>query len=72
MAGRIRNGTSAALLVGAEWRKSTRSGAVGNCVEIAWLPSGQVAVRNSRNPGGPALVCGPIDLEALVASAQKW
>ena len=27
-----------------------------NCVELAALPGGEVAVRNSRDPRGPALV----------------
>ena len=33
----IRNGASAEELPGAVWRKSSRSGAMGNCVELAWL-----------------------------------
>lgn len=49
-------GGSAALLRGAVWRKSSRSGAMGNCVEVAALDSGEFAVRNSRHPSGPALV----------------
>lgn len=51
----IRNGVSAEDLTGAQWRKSSRSGAVGNCVELA--PFGEVtAVRDSKCPTGPALV----------------
>jgi hypothetical protein len=53
---RIKGG-SAAQLRGAVWRE--RSGAVGNCVEVAALDTGEFAVRNSRNsrhPSGPALV----------------
>ncbi|WP_433146155.1 DUF397 domain-containing protein [Actinomadura nitritigenes] len=41
---------------GAVWRKSsytTSNG--GNCVELASLP-GSVAVRDSKDPGGPKLV----------------
>jgi Domain of unknown function (DUF397) len=38
----------------ARWRKSSFS-SNGNCVEIADLPSGARAVRNSRDPDGPAL-----------------
>ncbi|MEU4834933.1 DUF397 domain-containing protein [Streptosporangium sp. NPDC023615] len=39
----------------ATWRKSSLSGANGDCVEVADL-GGVVAVRDSKNPGGPALV----------------
>ena len=51
----IRNGVSAESLTGAEWRKSSRSGAVGNCVELAPVQGGS-AVRDSKCPNGPALV----------------
>jgi uncharacterized protein DUF397 len=68
----IHNGMSARLLGGVRWRKSSSSGAIGNCVELAWIVGGRVAVRNSRDPDGPALVCGRSDIEALVATAKKW
>jgi hypothetical protein len=39
------------------WIKSSYSGPTGgNCVEIAFLADDCVAVRNSRQPDGPALV----------------
>lgn len=34
------------------WRKSTYSGANGNCVEFRKLATGDVEVRNSRFPDG--------------------
>jgi hypothetical protein len=35
----------------AAWRKASASAGEGNCVEIADLPGGGVAVRDSKNPG---------------------
>ena len=41
----------------AVWHKSTRSnGSGGNCVEVARNLPGVVAVRDSKNPDGPALI----------------
>jgi hypothetical protein len=37
------------------WRKSSRSGVRENCVEVA-AAAGAVAVRDSKDPDGPALV----------------
>jgi hypothetical protein len=53
----ISNGVAASALADADWIKSRRSGPTGgNCVEVALLADGEVAVRNSRHPDGPALV----------------
>jgi hypothetical protein len=46
---------SAVELTGAAWRKSSRSGDQGACVEMAPV-SGVVAVRDSTDPAGPALL----------------
>ena len=44
---------------GAVWRKSSYSGANGgNCVEVA-AAARTVAVRDSKDPGGPLLAFGP-------------
>jgi Domain of unknown function (DUF397) len=39
----------------AQWHKSTRSSANGQCVEVAHLDQA-VAVRDSKNPNGPNLI----------------
>ncbi|MFD4657459.1 DUF397 domain-containing protein [Kitasatospora sp. NPDC058444] len=43
-------------LTEAAWFKSTRSNAQSACVEVAFLDAGVVPVRDSKDPGGPALV----------------
>nr|WP_176662453.1 DUF397 domain-containing protein [Saccharomonospora azurea] len=53
------------------WRKSSYSGAMGNCVEVARLASGDVAVRNSRDPRGPALVYTQAEIAAFLAGAKE-
>ncbi|SCE66973.1 protein of unknown function (DUF397) [Micromonospora viridifaciens] len=47
-------------LTGARWRKSSRSsGNGGACVEVADNLPGLVAVRDSKDPTGPALTFTP-------------
>ncbi|GAA1116019.1 DUF397 domain-containing protein [Kribbella jejuensis] len=52
------------------WKKSQRSGPSGNCVEVAKLPDGGVAVRNSRFTSGPALVFTKAEIEAFLGGVQ--
>ncbi|GAB3972823.1 DUF397 domain-containing protein [Streptomyces sparsus] len=64
------NGVPAGRLQGAVWRKSRRSNPSGNCVELAELPNGSVAVRNSRHPAGPALVYTEAEITAFILGAK--
>jgi hypothetical protein len=52
------------------WRKSKWSNPSGNCVEVAVLPDGAVAVRNSRHPSGPALVYTRAEIAAFLAGVR--
>lgn len=54
-------------LIGARWRKSSRSsGNGGNCVEVADNLPGVVGVRDSKDPAGPALTFTPMAWRAFV------
>lgn len=55
-------------LDGARWFKSSRSGAGKECVEVAFLGTGRVGIRDSKNPGGPALIFGPDDWAAFTSA----
>lgn len=67
----IMNGVPSAELGAVEWRKSTKSNPSGNCVEFAALPGGEVAVRNSRHPEGPALVYTRAEVAAFLAGVKN-
>ena len=64
------NGMPCTYIGGVAWRKSSHSNSQGNCVELAALPDGSVAVRNSRFPHGPALVYTRAEISALLAGAK--
>ena len=54
----------------AAWRKSSYSSANGQCVEVAFLGEA-VAMRDSKNPDGPALVFSPGEFDAFVRGVMK-
>ncbi|WP_324192497.1 DUF397 domain-containing protein [Nocardia transvalensis] len=57
---------------GAVWRKSRHSGPDGNCVEVAFLGDGNVAVRDTKDRGtGPVLAFTPGEWDAFVSGVTR-
>ena len=67
----IMNGIPAGQLPMARWRKSQASNPSGCCVEVAELPEGEIAVRNSRHPSGPALVYTRAEVAAFLTGVKN-
>ena len=60
-------GSAAGLM----WRKSSYSGGNGgDCVEVAVLPGGGRAVRDSKDPEGPTLAFTETEWAAFLAGAR--
>ena len=64
------NGMPAADVAGTPWRKSSYSNSQGNCVEVSSLADGSVAMRNSRDPQGPALLYTRAEITALIQGVK--
>ncbi|MER5946998.1 DUF397 domain-containing protein [Streptomyces sp. NPDC001904] len=61
-------------LNGARWRRSSYSTGANNCVETAPLPSGStaglLAVRDSKDTAGPAVLFAPSAWEGFLSSLR--
>jgi len=55
----------------AAWRKSTHSNNGGNCVEVTGTAPGTIAVRDSGDPGGPALAFTPQQWTAFTSTIKR-
>ncbi|TLG04188.1 DUF397 domain-containing protein [Nocardia cyriacigeorgica] len=56
---------------GARWFKSSYSGSSQDCVEVAHFAGGQVGVRDSKHPTGPALRFTPTAWDTFLAHARR-
>ncbi len=64
------NGTPATAITPVTWQKSAYSISNSACVETALLPGSDVAVRNSRDKSGPALVFTKDEMVAFVRGVK--
>jgi hypothetical protein len=55
----------------ATWRKAPRSQANGACVEVAALAGRRIAVRDSKDASGPALVMDAVQWRAFLTRTRK-
>jgi hypothetical protein len=58
-------------LRGARWRKSSFSADQGECVEVASNLPGVLAVRDSKNPTGSALIFTPGEWDAFLTGLKR-
>ena len=66
------HGVSSAEIGMASWHKSTASAYNGNCVEVARLQDGRVAVRDTKDRAvGPALIFTRPEWDAFLTGAKS-
>ncbi|MFJ7969603.1 DUF397 domain-containing protein [Streptomyces sp. NPDC096324] len=69
--GPVHNGMSAAGLGTEDWHKPWSGTNGGSCVEAKRLPDGSVALRQSRDPEGPALIWSRDEMAAFIEGAKS-
>lgn len=66
----IRNGMPSRELGARGWSKPWSDDAGGACVEVMKLADGRVAVRQSTDPDGPALVFTPLEMSSFLTAVK--
>ncbi|WP_374991087.1 DUF397 domain-containing protein [Streptomyces sp. LHD-70] len=69
--GCVYNGMPARDLGTEGWHKPWSGGNGGNCVEAMKLADGRVAVRQSADPDGPALIYTTSEIHAFIQGAKS-
>ncbi|MBP2050011.1 hypothetical protein J2Z21_002947 [Streptomyces griseochromogenes] len=67
----IRNGMPARQLGAHGWTKPWSDDAGGACVEVKKLADGRVAVRQSTDPDGPALVFTSGEMSSFLSGVKE-
>jgi hypothetical protein len=67
----VYSGMPASGIQDVNWRKSRRSNPSGNCVELAELGGGAIAVRDSRQRSGPALIYSRTEIAILIGRVRS-
>ncbi|MGA2830885.1 MAG: DUF397 domain-containing protein [Streptosporangiaceae bacterium] len=55
----------------APWRTSSHSSGTGACVQVAAIPAGVIAVRDSKDPSGPRLLFSRQTWQAFTSRAKN-
>jgi hypothetical protein len=53
------------------WHRSSHSGSGDQCVEAAALSAGRYALRDSKDPSGPALLLTEREWHSLLAAVRR-
>ncbi|HEY2443474.1 MAG TPA: DUF397 domain-containing protein [Streptosporangiaceae bacterium] len=67
---RVYNGMPDVGLHEADWHAGRPGDGRDGRIELAILPGGQIAMRNSRDSGGPVLIYTNAEIEAFIAGAK--
>ena len=67
---RVYNGMPAKDLGSEGWRKPWSGGNGGSCVEALKLTDGRVAIRQSTDPDGPALIYSHHEITSFIQGAK--